>query len=457
MANTIFWVWLAECLGAGSRDVEPLMQVFGSAEEVFEAGVEAYYRLPGVNEDALERLSAGHDLAHAEHIVRECTRLGIGIITYGDDTYPPALRALPDPPAVLYYRGRMPDFARQVAVAVVGTRSMTDYGARTAYRIGYELASAGVVVVAGMALGIDSVAHAAAIRAGGETLAVLGSGLDVIYPAEHRALYDRILAHGAVVSEYPPGTRAIGAHFPVRNRLISALSLGTVIVEADLRSGAMITARRALTQGKDLFAVPGEVGSFHAAGANELLHAGANMVLSAQDILDHYKFLYRSAINMQAYAASVEHAVYDPAILDEMGVGSRDSDYKLTHRTPKDARKDTPAPSPKPPRRDRLPGELRARSKPSPVPAPAPPPKPASKPASKPIPTPSATTTVDAATASLSDSARRVYEHIPDDRATSTDTLMATGLSPAEVIAALTELELSGLVLSMPGSLYIRA
>lgn len=440
MANTIFWIWLAECLGAGSRDLLPLLNIWGSAEEIYEAGVEAYYRLPGVSEATHERLSLGRDLGRAEHILAECTRLGIGVITYGDDTYPPALRRLPDPPAVLYYRGHLPNFTRRVAIAVVGTRSMTDYGGRTAYRLGYELASAGVVVVGGMALGIDSVAHAAAIHAGGETVAVLGSGVDVVYPADHRALYDRILAHGAVVSEYPPGTRAVGSHFPVRNRLISALSLGTVIVEADLRSGAMITARKALAQGKDIFAVPGEVATFHSAGTNSLLKAGANLVLSAKDILDNYTFLYRDILNLPAYYASVEHSAFDAEVLREMGVSARDSDYKQTHPKPKETRRE-PVPE--------KPAPIKPQPKPAPKPASAPPPKPVS-----PIPAPA--TVTDSATASLSDAARRIYEMIPDDGTVTPDGLMAKGIPPREVMAALTELEVLGLLTPLPGALYIR-
>lgn len=456
MADSMYWIWLAECLGAACRDLEPLVTQFGSAYEVFSAGESAYYHVPGVSEKTIDKLCRARDLAHAEEILERCIRSGIGVLTYDDPAYPASLKRLADPPAVLYYRGRLPDLDNRVNVAVVGTRSMSEYGGRTAYKISYELASAGVVVVSGMALGIDSVAQAAALAAGGETVAVLGSGVDIIYPSEHRALYDRIIHRGAVISEYPPGTPAKGTHFPVRNRIISGLSLGTLVVEADLRSGALITARTALAQGRDLFAVPGEVGSFHAAGANELLHAGANMVLSAQDILKTYTFLYRGALNMPAYAASVEHSDYNPAVLDEMGVSARVSDFKQRMN-----RRPTPPPSePEPIRRvdppakpaktpapskrtERLPGELKQRKSAEAAPKPSPT---AAKPSpAEPAPAPA-----------LSDACRRVWALIPEDRAVSSDALMAAGIPAAELTVALTQLELEGLIESLPGSLYLR-
>ncbi|MBR7184320.1 MAG: DNA-processing protein DprA [Clostridia bacterium] len=448
MADSIYWIWLAECLGPGCRDLEPLLRQFGSAYDIFSAGESAYYRIPGVSEATTEKLCRARDLGHAEEILDRCARAHIGVLTYDDPAYPARLRALLDPPAVLYYRGHLPDLDRRVCVSVVGTRSMSEYGGRSAYKISYELASANVVVISGMALGIDSVAQCAALAAGGETVAVLGGGVDIIYPAEHRLLYDRVCSHGAVVSEYPPGTPPKGQHFPVRNRIISALSLGTLVVEADLRSGALITARAALAQGRDLFAIPGEIGSFHAAGANELLHAGANMVLTAKDILDNYRFLYRDVLNLPAYAASVEHSDFNPQMLDEMGVAARVTDFKLRTgqgRRPAKALepKADPAPvqesSAPPPRRNaRLPGE--------------PPPKKAAAPK----PPVHAPTHASAEGIDLSPACRSVLALIPEDRAVSTDKLIGAGVSPADLTVALTQLELSGLIEGLPGNLYIR-
>ena len=325
---------------------------------------------------------------------------------------------------------------------------MSEYGGRTAYKIAYELASAGVLVVSGMALGIDSVAQCAALAAGGETVAVLGCGVDITYPPAHGILRDHILSSGAVVSEYPPGTPANGRHFPVRNRIISGLAHGTLIVEADLRSGAMITAREALVQGRDLFAVPGNVGNFHSAGTNELIHAGANLVLTAKDVLDNYSFLYGKMLNLPAYHASVLRSDVDDGVLDRYGVSAIPADFKYAK-----GKKAAPTPTVQPAsaspssakpssasRGKRLPGE----------------PKRSAEPAESPR-KPKAQSRSDASLPSdLPEDCRAVYDLIPDDRAVSADTLAAAGIAPAPLIAALTRLELLGLVEGLPGSLYIR-
>ncbi len=448
MADNLYWVWLSECLGAGNRDLEPLLRHFGSPFDIYSADESMFYRIPGVSEATLERLSRRHDLEAACRIVDQCTVSGIGILCYGDPAYPERLKTLRNPPAVLYYRGKLPDWNAHVAVAMVGTRSMSEYGGRTAYKIAYELASAGVLVVSGMALGIDSVAQCAALAAGGETVAVLGCGVDITYPPAHGILRDHILSSGAVVSEYPPGTPANGRHFPVRNRIISGLAHGTLIVEADLRSGAMITAREALVQGRDLFAVPGNVGNFHSAGTNELIHAGANLVLTAKDVLDNYSFLYGKMLNLPAYHASVLHSDVDDGVLDRYGVSARPADFKYAK-----GKKAAPTPTVQPAsaspssakpssasRGKRLPGE----------------PKRSAEPAESPR-KPKAQSRSDASLPpDLPEDCRAVYDLIPDDRAVSADTLAAAGIAPAPLIAALTRLELLGLVEGLPGSLYIR-
>ena len=452
MADNLYWVWLSECLGPASRDLEPLLRHFGSPFDVYSADESMFYRIPGVSEATLERLSQRHDLEGACRIVDQCTVSGIGILCYGDPAYPERLKSLRNPPTVLYYRGKLPDWNSRVAVAMVGTRSMSEYGGRTAYKIAYELASAGVLVVSGMALGIDSVAQCAAMAAGGETVAVLGCGVDITYPPAHGILRNHILTAGAVISEYPPGTPAYGRHFPVRNRIISGLSHGALIVEADLRSGAMITAREALVQGRDLFAVPGNVGNFHSAGTNELIHAGANMVLTAKDVLDHYSFLYGKMLNLPAYFASVMHFDPDEAVLDRYGVSARPADFKYAKgkgsvlAPAAEPRPASPPPAkpdkktPPTPRKEHLPGEPKKSAK-ADVP-----PKPLTA-ERRPAPAPSP---------DLPEDCRAVYDLIPADRAVSADTLAAAGIAPAPLIAALTRLELLGLIEGLPGSLYIR-
>ena len=208
--------------------------------------------------EALQEALSDKNLDEALAISDYCTKLRIGILTYKSDLYPAGLRRLKDPPTVLYYKGKMPDLSKFVSLSVVGTRTMSEYGKRAGYKIAYELASAGVCVVSGMALGVDSVAACAALEAGSTTIAVLGSGVDVIYPKVHTALYKKIIERGAVISEYPPTSRPESHHFPQRNRIISGIGMGTLVVEGDMRSGALITAGLALEQGKDLFALPGK-------------------------------------------------------------------------------------------------------------------------------------------------------------------------------------------------------
>ncbi len=436
MADNLYWVWLAECLGPGCRDLEALIREFGSPYEIFSAGETAYYRIPGVSERTTEKLCRARSLVHAEKILAECTRLGIGILPYDDPAYPARLRTLTDPPAVLYYRGTLPALDRLVTVSIVGTRSMSEYGGRVAYKIAYELASAGVVVISGMALGVDGVAQCAALTAGGETVAVLGSGVDVIYPPAHKTLYGNIIRQGAVISEYPPGTPPLGAHFPMRNRIVSGLSQAVLVAEADLRSGAMITAKTALAQGRELFAVPGNIGSFHAEGANALIHAGANFVHSTKDILDSFSFLYRDVLDMRAYAASTAASDFDPRVLDEMHVSARDSDFKQRRRGYK-AEFEAPSPIGRAP-------DVRAKKK-----------------AKIKKEEPYAETNApkqepDEALPALSPLCRQVWEAIPADRAVSGDALISGGISPTDLTVALTELELLGLIEGLPGNLYIR-
>ena len=210
-----------------------------------------------------------------------------------DADYPARLRGIFEPPCLLYVKGTLPAFDEEVAVAMVGTRACTPYGTQSAEKIAYGLAKQGALVVSGAARGIDSAAHRGALRAGGVTVAVLGNGLDVVYPEENAGLYRDIAATGALLSEYPPGTAAEGWHFPIRNRIISGLCLATVVVEAPLeRSGALITANTALEQGRDVFAVPGPIDASASRGCNRLIADGAGLVSESWDILREYQAMY---------------------------------------------------------------------------------------------------------------------------------------------------------------------
>jgi len=301
----LYWIWLAESAGYGSKTAASLVNVFGNAAAVYMAdAAELDTRAHGMNARELakaKRILADKDLSTAERILEDVTRLGQRVIVPTDADYPKSLRALRDAPMVLYVLGNLPRLNDEPSVAVVGTRTMSDSGRRNAYGIGYGLAAAGVVVVSGMALGIDGMAQCGAISAGGVTVAVLGGGVDVIYPRDHENLYNTILRRGAVISEYPPSTRPAGYNFPKRNRIISGITAGTVVVEADAKSGALITARHAIYQGRHLFAVPGDVSSVGAEGTNSLIKNGAVMTTCAEDVLSEYEFLYPHSISMKAY------------------------------------------------------------------------------------------------------------------------------------------------------------
>ena len=232
------------------------------------------------------------DLTGADRILAECQRLDLRILTLNDAEYPDRLRNIYDPPLLLYCRGRLPAVDEEVAVAVVGTRTATPYGIREAERISYELVSGGAIVVTGLARGIDSAAARGALRAGGQDVGILGNGVDVIYPRENRSLYEDVAAVGTLISEYPPGTAPSSSHFPVRNRIISGLSLAVLVVEAPERSGALITAATALEQSRDVYAIPGPVDAAMSRGCNRLIREGAGLTTCGWDILRDYAERY---------------------------------------------------------------------------------------------------------------------------------------------------------------------
>ena len=288
MAGLKYWVWLNECRGLTNRSRALLLDHFGSPEDVYYAYEAEYALVEGLSKKQFELL-ADKSTDGADKILGDCQRLGLRILTMQDADYPARLRGIFEPPCLLYVKGTLPAFDEEVAVAMVGTRACTPYGTQSAEKIAYGLAKQGALVVSGAARGIDSAAHRGALRAGGVTVAVLGNGLDVVYPEENAGLYRDIAATGALLSEYPPGTAAEGWHFPIRNRIISGLSLATIVVEAPEKSGALITAMTALEQGRDVFAVPGPIDAPTSVGCNRLIRDGAGLVTDASDILREYE------------------------------------------------------------------------------------------------------------------------------------------------------------------------
>ncbi len=288
MASLKYWLWLASRPNLNNQHKLRLLHHFASPENVYFATEEDLAHIETIGRPQLETL-ADRSLLGAEEILRRCAEKGVFIITMDDALYPTRLKAIYDAPIVLYGKGKMPLFDDEVAIAMVGTRSCTAYGISNGELLGYDLARRGAVVVSGMAKGIDSACMRGALRGGGFVCAVLAGGVDVIYPAENRDLYHDILQRGVILSESPPGTTHDAWRFPPRNRLMSGLSLGTVVVEADVSSGALITAGHAMDQGRDVFCVPGPIRVESSAGCHRLIRSGAALVTCAQDILEEYE------------------------------------------------------------------------------------------------------------------------------------------------------------------------
>ncbi len=292
VAGLKYWVWLSECKGLTNRSKLLLLDYFGSPENVYYAEMDECRLVEGLEPKQLALLE-DKSTEDADRILGACQRLGLRLLTMQDADYPVRLRNIYEPPCLLYIKGNLPVIDEEVAVAMVGTRKASPYGMEAAEKLAYGLAKQGALVVSGAAAGVDSSAHRGALRAGGKTVAVLGGGIDVVYPAENEWLYRDIAASGALVSEYPPGTAAEGWHFPVRNRIISGLCLAVLVVEAPEKSGALITANTALEQGRDVFAVPGPIGAPMSRGCNRLIADGAAaLATDSWDILREYEAMY---------------------------------------------------------------------------------------------------------------------------------------------------------------------
>ena len=285
----IYWIWLAEREHVTGREKLAVLEYFGSPEDCYHAG--SYETVEGLRPEAKAAL-LDKDLTEAEKILESCAKKHIRLLTLHDKQYPARLRSIADPPLILYYRGILPDFDSNAVIGVVGTRKASVYGMACAMQISRQITQCGGIVVSGMAAGIDAVATAEALNTGKTTVGVLGCGVDRIYPASNRKLFLQMDRQGCLLSEFPPGTPPHHYNFPKRNRIISGLSCGVLVVEAPKKSGALITARQALEQGRDVFVVPGNIGVESCEGSNALLRDGACAVTSGWDILSEYVGLY---------------------------------------------------------------------------------------------------------------------------------------------------------------------
>jgi DNA processing protein len=279
-----YWVGFNLVKGIGAVRLQKLLDVFGDAQKAWDASP-AQLRSAGLGQslvDSLVKVRARTDL---DRVWSELEAGGVQVLTWGDERYPGRLKEIDYPPPVLYMKGEL--FPQDdEAVAVVGTRRMTSYGRRVTEELVHSLVQHGLTVVSGLARGIDTIAHRCALEAGGRTLAVLGSGIDRLYPAENRRLAQSIQSNGAVLSDYAPGTPPEASNFPPRNRIISGLSRAVVVVEAGEKSGALITASFAADQGREVFSVPGNIYAVQSKGTNRLLQLGAAPMLATRDLLD---------------------------------------------------------------------------------------------------------------------------------------------------------------------------
>ena len=447
-SETVYWLWMALKLNNQNTVFQHLLDLFGNSPfEIYKARRAELERAENLTEAQINALG-DKNLNEAMSIFRYCNENGVGILTYDDPLYPESVKNMKNPPILLYYMGKLPNVNRKLCISVVGTRKMTEYGMRSAYKISYELASAGTVIVSGMALGIDSVASAGAISARGTTIAVLGCGIDVLYPKQHRKLRKIICENGAVVTAYHPSTPAYRNNFPERNAIISAFSAGTLIVEAPMRSGAMLTAEDASEQSRVVYALPGSIEEPTSEGPNHLIKEGAVAVTCARDILQEYfesKYPYLDPVRFRQGEFNSE---FDPEVLESMGVSTvcsgrgpvatpeallrklneklnnNDKENRDYYAVPKIKKMtDTSAQKAESPTDE----AERQRAEKN-----------------------------EAAIDSLDSVQKKIFSDFPIGKPVSADYLARGGYNIGILMATLTILEIKGLISSLPGGLYIR-
>lgn len=280
-----YWIWLSRIEGLGPIKIKELLKQYKTPENIWELDKNKLMQTKGIGENIANSILKKEYRENLEQYVKYMKKYNIGIITIEDKDYPKKLLHIYDAPAILYYKGDKKLLHTDI-IAMIGCRECSNYGKEVSIKFSYELAKNGITIISGMAKGIDSYSHIGCIKAGGKTIAVLGSGLDIIYPKENCLLYDEILsAKGLILSEYVIGTKPSKLNFPARNRIISGLSNGVIVVEAKGKSGTLNTVDFALEQGKDIFVVPGNITSTNSTGTNELIKQGASCVTGVEDIL----------------------------------------------------------------------------------------------------------------------------------------------------------------------------
>ncbi len=448
-SDQVYWIWLSLKLNNQNSVFQLLLDQFGNSPyDIYKADENELKRATHLSEFQ-RKVLLDKNLDEALSIFNYCKWNNVGIMAYGDSIYPESLKSMKKPPILLYYMGNIPNLNNKVCVSVVGTRKMTEYGMRSCYKIAYELASAGAVIVSGMALGIDSVAHAGAIGARGTTVAVLGCGIDVIYPKQHRKLRKYICEHGAVITAYHPSTPAYKNHFPERNAIISALSEGTLVIEAPRSSGALITAECAAEQSRTVYALPGSIEEPMSEGPNHLIKNGAMAITCARDILSYYFENHSRLVDPVKLRQGELSSEFENDILNEVGISAtcygkgpketpksllkklneelnnnkeQNSDY---YSVPKIKRINEAKPNTK---EEIHTEEIKVESEPF----------------------------DESVLEGLSEEQRKIFSELPCDKPTSVDALAKGGYSIGTLMATLTILEIKGLITSLPGGMYIR-
>ena len=411
----LHWIWLAHRTGVSDRMKVRLLQHFRDPEDIYFADEESYRHIDGMTAEAAEGLK-DKTLTDAENILETCRRERIHMLTFQDAAYPSKLKNIPDPPILLYYKGQLPDLDALPVIGVVGTRKASAYGMQTAKRMGYQIAKCGGIVVSGMAYGIDGMAMSGALTAGQMTVGVLGCGVDIVYPLSNRALFRDVEDYGCIFSEFAPGTPPAKWTFPKRNRIISGLSNGVLVVEAPEGSGALITANHALEQGRDVFVVPGNIDQPGFVGSHRLLRDGATLVSSGWDILSEYASLYPDQIHRE------EEPSHQRVYPEELKTARAEAEKE----TAKVAQK------------AQLPGKRKPLAKASEK-------KSIDKEASE------AYSDVNTVLPKLSAEEQRIVTALSSGERLVDDVIAETGLTTGKILALLTMLELKGIVKRLPG------
>ncbi len=446
MNDVIYWVWLAEKNGAGSADAIKMLEHFpGGAKDIYEATYEQLAACKGVSKQFRERL-ADHDLSRAERTLEFCFMNGIRVIPCASPNYPKRLHNLYNKPIVLYARGMIKDLDERFCVTIVGTRTMSSYGKHMAFTLARQLIAYGAIIISGAAYGVDSAANNTAVFMEEPTVAVLGTGVNVPYPASNKDLIDWIGANGMVVSEFEPNTPPQGRNFPIRNRIMSGLADAVVVVEGNERSGALITARCACDQGRRVYAVPGNVGAPNSVGPNRLIRDGAKLVMCAEDIVEDFadrfnlKKIDRIISSDKYIRYEYNHSI--PVQAENKPLSPKEQGKLAPMDVPPikkavGAKKLPDVPSPSDYRKNAKRGSIEKVSEPP-----------------RPAPTVTDEKERESILSCLDEVQRRVLDAIPDGVSVTTDNIAQTGIPTDEVLASLTMLELYSAVEALPGGLY---